>query len=334
MHPLRRLRRSPALALFFLSPVLAELVTGSMPPLEFFPIGGLFIALLYGCGALLVREAVVRWNKGWFSLLLLGMAYGIYEEGIVVRSFFDPNWVDLDMLGTYGRAHGVNWVWAVHLTQFHALVSIVISVLIAELLYPSRRNEPWLSRKQIRLCAVVLLSWTVIGFGVDDYVPPLGWYLLAWAAIGALIWAARRIPAQVFPPRARVVPRPRRFWALGFVGMTTYFLGVYGIADADTVPPLALIALLLAWDGVVLYLALRWSGNGYAWDDRHKLALAAGAMWLFVLSGLSLEAEGVVGMSLMSVALALGLEKLARTLKRRAEDAIPLPTEIAPPRPA
>ena len=292
------------------------------------------MALLYGCGALLAREAVVRWGKGWFSLLLLGAAYGIYEEGIVVRSFFDPHWMDLDKLGVYGRAAGVNWVWTVHLTHFHALVSIAASVAVVELLYPNRRAQPWLTRKQIRWCAVGLLSWTVLGFGVNDYAPPLGWYALSWAAVGALIWAARRIPARPFPPRERAVPRPRRFWWLGFVGMLGYFWLVYSVADKNTMPPLALIVLLCAWDALALGLALRWSGNGAAWNDRHKIALVSGGLWPFALLGLVLEASGVFGMAAVSVALVLALELLARKIKRRVALEVPLPTEIAPPQPA
>ncbi len=328
---MRRLRRSPALTLFLLAP-LAELISGSTPPLAyFFPVTLGLMALLYGCGALLAREAVVRWGKGWFSLLLLGAAYGIYEEGIVVRSFFDPHWMDLDKLAVYGRALGVNWVWAVHLTQFHALVSVAASITAAELLHPRRRAQPWLTRKQIRWCAAGLLSWAVLGFGVNDYAPPLGWYALSWALVGALIGAAWRAPARPFPPRERAVPRPRRFWALGFAGMLGYFWLVYGVADKNTMPPLALIALLGAWDALALGLALRWSGNGAAWDDRHKLALVAGALWLFVPFGFVLEANGVFGMAAVGVALAVGLEWLARRTRRRVALSVPQPTELAPP---
>ncbi len=330
---MQRLRRSPALTLFLIAP-LAELITASVPPLAYFyPLTLVLAPLLYGSGALLVREAVVRWGKGWPSLLLLGAAYGVYEEGITARSFFDPSWVDLDTLGVYGRALGVNWVWAAHLTQFHALISMAASVIIAELLHPSRSGQPWLSRAQIRLCAVALLSWTALGFLINPYIPPLLGYALTWALIGALIWAARHVPARPFPPRTRPVPRPRRFWALGLGGMTAYVVLVYTVSEHNALPPAALIALLVALDALVLWLALRWSGNGAAWDDRHKLAFVAGALWLFVPFGFILEAGGVFGMSGVSVALAVGLETLARRTKRRVAANTPLPTEIAPPHP-
>lgn len=63
----------------------------------------IFLGSLYGSGVLLVRDYARRWNKGWRSILLLGAAYGIIEEGIPVRSFFSPTWKDLGTLATYGH---------------------------------------------------------------------------------------------------------------------------------------------------------------------------------------------------------------------------------------
>ena len=50
----------------------------------------ILLASLYGSGALLIRELKVRWRKGYVSMFLLGTAYGIIEEGLMVKSFFDP----------------------------------------------------------------------------------------------------------------------------------------------------------------------------------------------------------------------------------------------------
>ena len=80
----------PAPVLFCLAPMTAELLTGSAPPAEFFnPFLLLVLTALYGSGAILVRELALRWHKGWPSILVLGAAYGIVEEGLMVKSFFD-----------------------------------------------------------------------------------------------------------------------------------------------------------------------------------------------------------------------------------------------------
>ncbi len=79
--------RKPVLALLLLAPTIPELLTGSTPitmlllsPLKFL-LQMVYIVSLYGSGALLIREATIRWNKGWGTTLLLGAAYGIMEEG-------------------------------------------------------------------------------------------------------------------------------------------------------------------------------------------------------------------------------------------------------------
>ena len=122
------MKGSPALVLFLLVPAIAELLLGSAPPAEFFnPISFLLLASLYGSGAIIVRELKIRWNKGYVSLFVLGAAYGIIEEGLMVKSFFDPKWMDLGILGIYGRWQGVNWVWVEWLTIYHAIFSIAPS---------------------------------------------------------------------------------------------------------------------------------------------------------------------------------------------------------------
>src|SRR6185437_16296228 len=111
--PLRQRRWMAALALYLLAPITAELLTGSTPPLQFVnPLSFLFLTALYGSGALLVRETVRRRGLGWWSVILLGAAYGVLEEGLVVTSWMNPYWSDLAYLNGYSRALGINWYWA------------------------------------------------------------------------------------------------------------------------------------------------------------------------------------------------------------------------------
>jgi hypothetical protein len=52
----------------------------------------LIMVLLYGCGALLIREVTRRTRRGWLTILLLGAAYGIIEAGIVeIRGTAEPH---------------------------------------------------------------------------------------------------------------------------------------------------------------------------------------------------------------------------------------------------
>ena len=94
--------------ILLLPPMIGELLSASTPPLEFFnPIVMGILVGLYGTGALLIREDTIIWDKNWGCVLILGAAYGITEEGLAVKSFFDPHWMDLGILGVYGRWLGV-----------------------------------------------------------------------------------------------------------------------------------------------------------------------------------------------------------------------------------
>jgi hypothetical protein len=53
---------------------IAELLPGSGPITQ--PVLWPFLLLIYGPGALLIRESLVRRQRGWESILLLGVAYG------------------------------------------------------------------------------------------------------------------------------------------------------------------------------------------------------------------------------------------------------------------
>jgi hypothetical protein len=160
------LKVSPALVLFFLAPAVAELLSGSAPPSEFFnPVGFLLLASLYGSGALVVRELKVCWSKGYVSMFVLGAAYGIVEDGLMVKSFFDPGWMDLGVFGVYGRWWGVNWVWAEWLTIYHAIFSVAIPITLVELAYLENRNERWVGNR--KLMGLVVLLGVVTLFGIS-----------------------------------------------------------------------------------------------------------------------------------------------------------------------
>lgn len=73
-----RNKLSPALVLYFLSPLIGVLLPGTLPPARFLdPFTLAYLVALYGTGALLCRELTVRWNRGWPTLLVLGLAFGL-----------------------------------------------------------------------------------------------------------------------------------------------------------------------------------------------------------------------------------------------------------------
>jgi hypothetical protein len=289
MNEKLRRRLPPALALLVLSPTLGELLSGSSPPLEFFnPVTFILLAGLYGSGAILVRELTLRWQKGWPTLLVLGVAYAIVEEGLMCKSFFDANWPDVGVLGVYGRWLGVNWVWTVHLIGFHTAFSIAAPILLVEVLYPDRKSEPWVSARQFRILLYAMAIVVALGFCFfpkpeNPFVPPPIGFGLAVVTVILLVVLARRLPpALSLTSASDKLSRAFYFFTVGFAGTFLWFVVFWTLPQA---PVHALLTCLLGLtlSAVVLLAVLRQSGEARLWGERHRLALAAGALMFFIL---------------------------------------------------
>ena len=124
-----------------------------------------------------------------------------------------------------------------------------------------------------------------VGKLIAPYDAPDGWILACWVAIFALGGLARLLPRHVLPARARAAPRPRRFYLTGFLAVFAQFFLIYNGADNGAYPFPVALALLVLFDLFILWLVLRWNGNGKAWDDRHRLALINGALSFFLVFG-------------------------------------------------
>lgn len=293
-------RYPPWLTLLILAPALGEIVSGHQPLRELLnPLSVLILMLPYGFGALVTRELLRRWKKGWPSMLLLGAAYGLYEEAIVVRSIFNPGWAELNVLAHYSHVGGVTWTYAEMLIHFHVLISISASIYMAEMLHPAARDRPWMSDTGLVICIIGLLLWMPAGLLMTAFVPPLPGYILSWTAILTLIFCAYLAPVQFPCRRNHKLPRPRYFLTLGLVNMTVFFTIVYGVPESGILPLPMSVVLLLFLDAFTLWLLLRWSGNGNVWDDRHRLAWLSGGIGFFILFGMASDLKDFTGKSIV-----------------------------------
>jgi hypothetical protein len=313
--------------LFLLSPAIGELLSGSSPPREFFaPFGFTVMALLYGGGALTARELKVRWGKGMGSLLLLGAAYGVVEEGLMVASFQNPGWPDLGVLGVFGRWLGVNWVWAAELTAYHAIVSITVPVMLVELAYPERRAEAWLRGRWLKVVPGLLVSDVVFGLflfsAFTGFRPPVPQYAFMALLAASFAFMARRLPRDWARRGTKPMRGPRFYLLVAFLGVLACGAIFWVLPNVLTflgAPALVMLLGALAVLGVIYFI------RGYAWKmatPLHRFALTDGTLAPFVLFAFIQELDrsrrdDTTGMALVGLVAIIGLASLRRSLKKR-----------------
>lgn len=258
------LRKHPVICLLLLSPGIPEYLSSSSPlnALVLNPLMFLFQLLanlgLYGPGVLLIREAKVRWNKGWGSVLLLGAAYGILEEGVALSTLFNPNAAPVGALGTYGHWVGVNWVWLVGIVPVHMIYSISVPILLIGLALPETQGRPFLAGRKLPT-AVVILSVDVAALFLFIDLGEKFWMgtpilVGSFLAIGALVLWARRVKADVLRAGSETPGAgPKKMAALGVVFYPSVVLaesfvrGVGAPAAIDFCTAFAVQAAFLAY---------------------------------------------------------------------------------------
>lgn len=296
----RRWRRAaPVAALVFLSPVLAELLMGIVR------ISNLWLLIpemgVYGVGALLIRETVRRRRRGWGTILLLGLAFSIAEEWVILQTSLTPQFFTPAQAGNFGWAYGVQWVFFVAMLWYESVYAIVLPIYLTEILFPARRDEPWLDRRGFRMAAAIFLLasvgvyflWHYVGlqkFGPSDYNVPLTYVGAALLAIVAVIGGTLAYRPTPRPDR----PIGRRAWPPWIVGVLAFIHGIVwfvmialAFTPANAIPgasPLLPIAIGVAWVGLGL-LAVRYLSRASGWNDRHRLALIFGALLAAMLGG-------------------------------------------------
>lgn len=322
-HATRRPRgrwfRSPAIAILLLAPFFGEALSGSTPPLDLVqPWNLAFTAALYGAGALVCREVARRYGLGLGGLCLLGAAYGVYEEGIADRYWYYPTFWDDTGVGTYSVVWDTNLLLAVHLTVFHAAISISASVLVVERLFPDHRERPWVGRRGLTLAALSL--FVVVPFLYGEVAPwPSTWLIAASATLCVvLIVAAFLVPRRLRRPSA---PQPRspgrRVGLIAFAATTAHFLSVYLLPSTGLPWPVSIAITLVPIALGAVVIRRRATGGPYGYD---ALRVIAGMVAFFVVLDALVGLAGRYDMTVGAIATALALRWFLRRERPRGEE--------------
>ncbi|HYB63022.1 MAG TPA: hypothetical protein VEE86_01185 [Thermoplasmata archaeon] len=329
--------RWPLLTLALLAPSIPELLTGSTPVsrLLYDPVGFAvsyaFDVGLYGTGALLVREAAVAFRKGWASIVLWGAAYGVAEEGLAVHTFFERSGPPVGSLTVYGSAYGVDWLWALGLTVFHATYSIALPILLTYLWFPEASKRRWLDGGGVAIVAAVYLAVVAVFAFLVGHGPSPALLGLFLAIEAGLLGAGFAAPERLLRVRsgARRVGR----WGIAGAGCLEWaaWLIVLVLSHGERVPAWGAAAVIAGANGAALAVVL-W-GVGSDDLDRSKFAFAVGMLAPLFLWDAALEftIPGLVGVALVFAYL---LVRLGGVVDRRALSAQASGGPVLPERPS
>jgi hypothetical protein len=182
-------RKRLAWALFFLAPFVGEWLLGNQPASQLPAL--LFLAPMYGGGALLIREVVRRTGRGWPAIVLLASAYALIEEGPIDQMIYNPAYLGLTTFDGLLKIPGTGVSLSLVLASvaLHTVWSICTPIALVESFDPS--NQPWLRTRGLALVAVVFVGGSALLTWVQadefHFFASAGQLGGTWAVIAALV---------------------------------------------------------------------------------------------------------------------------------------------------
>ncbi len=273
-------------SLLFLSPLIAEYLLGSLP-VSMLPILPVMI-LMYGTGAVLVREIVRRAGKGWPSLILLATAYGFIEEGLVTQSLFNPNYMHLRLLDFgFIQGLGTSPVWAIYVLGLHMFWSISAPVGLVESLFPAKRTTPWLGPIGTTIMALLFLGGLALvamfTYKSLPFMASPAQLVGTLIVVATLVFAALAWP-KPGPSTTGKAPHPIVLFLVALVPGSLFVASEFYGRHVLHVEAMGATLLLGGCELLALALMVVLT-RGKAWTDAQRFALTAGALAVYVWFG-------------------------------------------------
>jgi hypothetical protein len=265
-----RLTGSPltaVLTLMFLSAFLPEVCSGNTPITQFFtpPVFAFLVILGYGVPVLLIRELAVRRHMSIAGILIAGFAYGFYNEGLLAKTMILIGGVPMSSFNNYGDAFGIAIPWALSISLFHAIASVLLPILLTHAIFPNLRDKPWINPWLAFALAALVLSFGALWFMGPflQHGTPLQLVIFLSMLLGGVAVASRFTKGE-----EQLVTPPAGVFAL-LLGLSVIlpFLGLTLLA-ALKVPLLLFVAVWCALLGTYA-----WAVTSRGWQNPPNILL-------------------------------------------------------------
>jgi hypothetical protein len=225
------------LTLVAIAPILTEIVSGNTPAHTLLdPRIVLFLLMGYSLPLLIIRELSVRWRLSTAGVFLLGLAYGILNEGLIAQTLLRSEHVPIDKFDHYIYAAGFNFSWFCVIVPWHALLAVLFPITLVAFWFPSCSQTTWLATQAFAALSAVLIG-LIVFLGVVRRPHPQMLACLFGMAVLVVF-------ATLFRGRGTGQPSRKDRWVAAFLfGIAAYFAFFLGTIVLATVRVSALVFL-------------------------------------------------------------------------------------------
>ncbi len=189
----------------------------------------------------------------------------------------------------------MNWVWAVELTMYHAILSITVPVMLAELAFPEHKGERWLGDRMLNVVVGVLFVDVVVGFvlfgQLSGYRPPLPQYIISIALVPLFSYAALMLPSNWARRGTAPMRKPMFYFAFAFLAALASGAVFWVLPNVPLISQIPLAAIVIGLAVVFRTIRKLASFDWCSATPLHKFGLATGSVAILVLFSLFLELD-------------------------------------------
>ncbi len=252
--------RKAFLMLLFVAAPLAEILSGNVPVLKFIhPPAFVFLTLVYGLPVLLIRELAVAKNLNILGIILLGLGYGLLNEGVIAKTLTQLSGQPVGPFAGYGQLGAFEGGWALFIVFWHALHSVLYPVLVTHWTFPAAAKQRWFSKRGLVVALVPFAALYALHFVMKNRPPvpaAFAGYILAQGLFAFL--AVRFCRRKAEPAAADKKPSLKPV----LLGTATVFFYIGNYALAAKRPfPFPVFALLVF--GLIAFAVWRIARAGW-----------------------------------------------------------------------
>ena len=242
-----------ALFLLVAPGLLAEVLSENTPLLTaLHPAPFVLLILSYGVPVVLIRELAVARRLNVIGIILLGIGYGMLNEGVLAKTLTLPAGLPIAEFAGYGKLGTVQSGWAIFMLFWHALHSVLYPILLCDWLFPAAAGRRWfVSRGARRLMYVMVLTVLVLYslYFLVKMRSDIGTFAFYVALTLALAGIAMRW-CLLDTGAAAAAPTPS--YAPAFIGAAAIFFYIFQFWSPSHIPFATFLALTT---GTILFVA-------------------------------------------------------------------------------